>query len=65
MRRGLRKLSDARLPAPGPEDEQVLRTPFEAIWARPLPGTDLVITYVVTPNSVDVLGVRPAWKEHR
>ena len=65
VRRGLRKLSDERLPAPGPEDGQALRTPFETIWARPLPGTGLVITYVVTPSSVDVLGVRPAWKEHR
>jgi len=64
VRRGLRRLADERFPAPGPGDEQALRTPFVTIWARALPGTNLVITYVITPGSLDVTGIRPARKEH-
>lgn len=38
---------------------------FETIWSRPVVGTNLVIAYLVTAQVVDVLGVRPAWKEVR
>lgn len=65
VRRGLRGLADERVPAPGPGDEQALRTPFETIWTRAVAGTNLVITYLVTGQSVEILGVRPAWKEVR
>lgn len=65
VRRGLRGLADERAPVPGPADEQALRTPFETIWSRPVAGTNLVITYVLTAQAVEVLGVRPAWREVR
>jgi hypothetical protein len=65
VRRALRDLADDRLPAPAPGDTEALRTPFLTIWARSLPGTNLVITYVVTPRTLDVIGVRPQWREHR
>jgi len=65
VRRVLRGLADERVPVPGREDEQALRTPFETIWSRPVVGTNLVITYLVTAQALDILGVRPAWKEIR
>lgn len=65
MRRVLRGLADERAPLPGPDDDIALRTPFETIWARPVPETKLVITFVVTARTLDVTGVRPAWREVR
>lgn len=65
VRRGLRGLADERVPAPGPGDEQALRTPFETIWSRRVVGTNLVITYLITGQTVEILGVRPSWKEVR
>lgn len=65
VRQALRRLADERFPAPAPADEKALRTPFVTIWARALPGTELVLTYVVTEESLDVLGVRPSWRERR
>jgi hypothetical protein len=65
MRRALRQLADERIPVPGPDDKEALRTPFGKIWARPVPGTNLVITFVITPRTLDVTGVRPAFREVR
>jgi hypothetical protein len=65
MRRVLRELADERIPAPGPRDVEALRTPFTKIWERAVPATNLVITFVVTPRSLDVTGIHPAWREVR
>jgi hypothetical protein len=65
MRRVLRQLADERIPVPGPDDVEALRTPFEKIWARPIPATNLVITFVLTPRTLELTGIRPAWREVR
>lgn len=65
MRRILRQLADDERPIPGPDDTEALRTPFVRIWARPVRGTELVITFAVGPRSLDVLGIRPAFREIR
>lgn len=65
LRHVLRALADERSPVPGPGDERALRTPFVEIWARPVPATNLVVTYLITSAAVEVTGVRPAWREHR
>jgi hypothetical protein len=65
MRRVLRGLADEGIPVPGAGDDEVLRTPFERIWARPVPGTNLVITFVLGPHTLDVTGIHPSWRELR
>ncbi len=61
VRRLLAQLADERLPLPGPDDEEALRTPFERIWARRVPGTDLVLTYSILPMMVEVRALHPRW----
>jgi hypothetical protein len=65
VRRILRELADERVPAPGPNDAEALRTPFQTIWARPVPGANLVITFLVTPETLELIGVRPDWRAIR
>lgn len=65
MRTVLRQLIDERAPLPGPEDSEILRTPHGRIWGRSVPGTDLMLTYVIGTSSIDVVGVHPAWREVR
>jgi hypothetical protein len=65
VRSVLRSLADDRIPLPGPSDEMAFRAPFLKIWARPVPGTNLVVTYMITADAVEVTAVRPAWSEHR
>ena len=62
LRLALRQLGRDRFPAPGPHDEEVLRTPFEIIWARPVTGTRLVVTYVIAPHAITVTSVHPAYR---
>jgi hypothetical protein len=61
VRSVLAQLADERSPLPGRDDEEALRTPIERIWARRVPGTDLVITYSVLPLMIEVRSVHPAW----
>jgi hypothetical protein len=65
MRAVLRQLVDERVPLPGPEDDEILRTPYGRIWGRPIPDTELVLTYVIGTSTIDVTGVHPAWREVR
>lgn len=65
MRRVLRDLADERIPVPRDGDIEALRTPYAKIWARPVPETELEITFVVTPRTLDVIGVRPAFRAVR
>jgi hypothetical protein len=55
------KLASERWPLPLDGDEEALRTPFTTIWAHPVPGTNLVVTYAFKLPTVEVLSVRPAW----
>jgi hypothetical protein len=61
VRRLLTQLADERTPLPGPEDHEALRTPVERIWARRVPGTELVLTYSILPLMIEVRAVHPAW----
>ncbi len=65
VRKVLRQLADERVPAPGPFDVEALRTPYQTIWARSVSDTELVVTFVVTPQTLDLLGVRPDWRPVR
>ena len=62
MRRELGRLASERSVLPLPGDEDALRTPFVVIWAHPIPGTNLVLTYEVALPTVVVHDVRPAWR---
>jgi len=61
VRRVLGHLADEREPLPGPEDQESLRTPYERIWARRVPETDLVLTYSILPMMVEVRALHPTW----
>lgn len=62
VRRAIAQLTDERWPLPGPADTEELRTPVGATYARPLPGTNLVLLYAVELPFVDILAVKPrAW----
>jgi hypothetical protein len=61
VRRVLAQLADERSPLPDPEDREELRTPYERIWARQVPGTDLVLTYSILPLMIEVRSLHPAW----
>jgi hypothetical protein len=61
----LRSLADERSPLPGAEDELALRTPHWTLRARRVPDTNLVITYMITEDAVEVTAVHPLWSEHR
>lgn len=64
VRRALNDLADDGAPTPGPDDEEALRTPFGTVWARKVPSTNLVITFVITPQTLEVTSVHPAWSAH-
>jgi hypothetical protein len=61
VRRVLAQLADERFPLPGPDDLEALRCPVEVIWARRVPGTDLVVAYSVLPLMIEVRAVHPDW----
>jgi hypothetical protein len=60
--RVLAELEDEQHTLPAPQDEEALRTPHETIWARRVPGTDLVLTYSILPMMIEVHTVRPDWE---
>ena len=62
LRPVLRELGRDRFPVPGPQDKEVLRTPFERLWSRPVPGTNLVVTYVLMAHAINVTSVHPAYR---
>ena len=62
LRRVLRQLGRDRFPVPGPHDIETLRTPFERIWSRPVPDTNLVVIYVITPVAIKMTSVHPAYR---
>jgi hypothetical protein len=62
LRPVLRQLGRERFPVPGPRDTEVLRTPFQHLWGRPVPGTNLMITYVITAHAINVTSVHPAYR---
>jgi len=65
VHRVLKELADEQHPLPAPQDDEALRTPHETIWARRVPGTDLVLTYSILPMMIEVHTVRPDWEGAR
>jgi hypothetical protein len=61
VHRVLMQLANERRPLPAPDDQEALRTPIETIWARRVPGADLVVTYSILPLMIEVRSVHPAW----
>lgn len=61
VRLALARLADERLPLPGPDDHEALRTPVERIWARRVPNTDLTLGYSISPLIIEVRSLHPTW----
>jgi hypothetical protein len=55
-------LASDRSPLPLEGDEEALRTPFTVIYAHPVPGANLVVTYAFELPMVEILTVRPAYR---
>jgi hypothetical protein len=59
LRRVLSRLAAEEV-VPGPQDREDLRTPFTVLYARPIPGTELVLLYELTAGQVVIHAIRPA-----
>jgi hypothetical protein len=59
LRRALSRLAAEEV-LPGPQDREDLRTPFTALYARPISGTELVLLYELTAGQVAIHAIRPA-----
>jgi hypothetical protein len=59
VRRALSRIADEET-LPGPRDRDDLRTPVTRLYARPIPGTELVLVYELAAGQLLIHGIRPA-----